>query len=297
VKDITKNDHLLLSIPRINVRKYWLVGKGKFSEIDGVGKGYPTKNSIEYIPITNELARFWGYYLAEGWTHGKREIELAFHQDEVNLINDVCSIVRNIFKCNPTFRYNNNSKVKVIRFYHSGLARTLDRDFGHGANNKFIPYWILGLTDERLRHLLNGYFYGDGCVAPNYNNAVAKTVSKNLAYTIKHMFVKTGVVPNIRHCDKGQCYSKKYDRTLKHSEHWIIDVGCEKFFGLDLNSKPRCHSDDCFIYLPIKEIENTTFDGNVYDITTESKTFSTNGFLSHNCGWQDDIQNIIKKSK
>ena len=137
----------------------------------------------KYIPakykITEDLCRLIGYFLAEG-SYKKSGINLSFHINETEYLNDVKKIIKNIFGLEyyETIIVENNSHSISIS---SETLLIFFRDFLNiksGAKNKQIPNFIFSSGEKCISSFLYGYFAGDGT---KYKNRISATsISKKL---------------------------------------------------------------------------------------------------------------------
>lgn len=141
------------------------------------GYPYSRKHPLEKLELTPALAKFMGYYVAEGSVDGST-IFLAIFNEVIE--RDVDSLLQEL---KPTFHTR-------LRFNKAGkprdLACNVGRTFaafigdacGRGAANKRIPTELFFAAPEIIRAFMDGYFSGDGTAGPN--KIAAGTVSKEL---------------------------------------------------------------------------------------------------------------------
>ena len=264
-------------------RKYWLMGqkrKGFTADPDGYNKTF-----LKYVPITPELCRLWGYYLAEG-SCTDRVVAFYFDKDELEYIADIKSILKNSLGLAHTWTVQDKrSRTKSICVASTGLSKALVRNFGKLAQGKHLPHWIYSLPRTHQRQLLTGYFNGDGCV--HLRNGFAawheiKTISKRLAYDMRLLASQFGVLPSIYHVDAHGNHKESYTIRFWGSHGELF--GLPKMQKYQVLHSLRHIDYGEFIGSPVMDVTKVHFEGKVYNLETESHSYMTSAFLTHNCG-------------
>ena len=151
---------------------------------------------FKYIPtkykITNDLCRLIGYFLAEG-SYGGGGLNFSFNINEIEYINDVKNIVKNIFNLDVYNNINENMNSCNIQVYSSTL-KIFFKDFLNikiGASNKRVPNFIYHSNESCKISFLYGYFCGDGSQTDTRINVTS--VSKYLISDISYLFNMFGL--------------------------------------------------------------------------------------------------------
>lgn len=148
------------------------------------------------IPVTDDFARFLGYFVAEGNFDGPAVI-ITNSNDEI--IADVKSICRRLFgleaKCYE--RVNENSKKINITIMSQPLVKALQLlGVKSGAGEKRVPPLIFGLSKSKIASFLRGYYSGDGSF---YRYTIeAATKSEGLASDLLYLLLTFGIVARRR---------------------------------------------------------------------------------------------------
>ena len=246
------------------------------------------------IQITPEFCRLVGYYLAEGYIVRKNNcIQFAFAEHESDYISEVVQLMKSVFGIEISkIRKNHGYE---LYFYSKVVAELFsilfyERGDIFRANTKLIPQWMLYLPKVKQVELFRGWWRGDAGV----------TVSETLAQQMKAICLRIGVIPSIYIVKKET--SKKYKRSIG-GRKIIVNHDCFTFRTLaffkdefNLMTQPefkrfntklsRRHGwiDDNYVYLPIKTIEYSDYEGKVYDLQIEgSHSFVTPSAAVHNC--------------
>jgi len=167
----------------------WKV-KPKITEIH-VRWGYKIKTKI---PLTKELFRLLGYYVAEGHKLTGRHscIGLTFGSHENDLIQDARSCIESVFGNKPSISHSNSSTQLT---FGGKLARLLAVDVlkaGSSAIDKRIPPIVFTAPNRLKMEFLKGYFAGDG-TASKINEISFKTISKLLASDLMYLLLQLGI--------------------------------------------------------------------------------------------------------
>lgn len=180
------------------------------------------------IPVIDEhLAWIMGRWLGDGWCriNQRRGYVLICcskkERGDVDRILTATGLRYSVVEEKTTFRYQIASRA---------FARWLDLNFGHGAEHKTIPAWILGWHHRKA--FLDGYISADGCNTPNGYRI--STVSKRVAIGITMLSQACGfsvsqrlVVPTRKHCIiQGRTVSEQeyYQISLYHKSRSSVDL-------------------------------------------------------------------------
>jgi dTDP-4-amino-4,6-dideoxygalactose transaminase/intein/homing endonuclease len=189
--------------------------------------------------ITNDLCRLIGYFIAEG-SYGDGGLNFSFNTNEIEYINDVKNIIKNIFNLdvfNSIIEEKNSCTIQI----YSTTLRIFFEEFLNikiGASNKRIPNFIYHSSESCKISFLYGYFCGDGSQTDTRINVTS--VSKNLISDISYLFNMLGLNGSIQESFQKERSVKKikikklkiqYSFTLNHVQlfdgHLEIDKKTE----------------------------------------------------------------------
>ena len=119
------------------------------------------------LNLDKGFARLLGYYISEGTTR-PNSIVFSFGTHEIDYINDVKEIVKNIFGIEVYERINDSAtqleiKSKLVALFFKEILKT-----GENAHNKRIPYIVYSMPNELKLEFLNSYINGDGSKVITY---------------------------------------------------------------------------------------------------------------------------------
>jgi nitrogen fixation NifU-like protein len=264
---------------------------------------FKSKNIPKRIPLNSSLLKLFGYFLSEGNVQDKitkTYISFALHIKETEIVEDIGRITRDLFNLEIKIKERPDTNGVVVYIYNAQLARFFKKFFGNGAENKFLPEFIMNLPIEKQKHLINGLWKGDGYVNTRRIGPRAgySTISYQLAQQIKVLLLRQGIVSSI-YLDK-----EKTSKGVHHKKAYRIHVGqresliklCKLF---DLKYSPKSYSsisswfNKGILYTPITKIESKNYKGKVYNLEVErDHSFASEAFCLHNCG---DIMKVFIK--
>lgn len=146
----------------------------------------------ECIPLDERTGIILGLYLADG----NADISSGYIQITKNN-ESIRTFVKQWFQemgiyCRERIDKRNMGVSSDIRAFSVVLAKLFIEMCGKGSAGKHIPDECYGGNDSFVRGLLNGYFSGDGCIAPN-GGIQSSSVSQELTEGISMMCSRIGV--------------------------------------------------------------------------------------------------------
>lgn len=233
----------------------------KDTRILPVKKAYSSNPRYKDVPkkieLSKQLLELFGTYLAEGCcslhdTKGKF-ISISGHTREMPLLERIAYFIQEVFGVNSTIYKCSSAESGIeLRAYSIDLALWFSNLFEQGAKNKRIPDVLMELSPKKLLYLSNSYISGDGY--RRKNQAEFTTVSSELGYQMILIFLKSGLIPNLRK-------NKKYNVS-----HWVGGYTLE---GLPSNSKLNMQ-DQYFVYHPVKSVSNYKQKKKAFSLQLES---------------------------
>lgn len=175
----TKNDYLEINV-QCNTNGH-----------NGDGKAGSIKNgrTIGTLPVTRDLARFMGLYLAEG--HGERDgVIFTFNNSERDYIDFVADICINIFGRKPTIR---STWATQVRLNIRNLSPWFTNQFGSNAREKRVPEFVFEWNTLNKLEFLRGYLDGDGSY--NSSGCAFSSASHQLIEDINRLVCSMGLEP------------------------------------------------------------------------------------------------------
>ncbi len=183
--------HALMDAAGLAVDTAWL-------EVGTKGKSLPGR-----LPITRDLCRFFGWWMAEGSYTNKDEVRLSLHASE---IDHVAGVAERLFGPVTVYRKNENSADVIV--CSAILGRTMKAlGFTGGSKTKRVPPFVYNLAPHHMAAFLEGYVNGDGGLNPKARAPQVEiaTESPQLADDVCHLLLFFGIVPTMyRRPDRPQ---------------------------------------------------------------------------------------------
>lgn len=151
------------------------------------------------LPLTEDLAEFFGWWVAEGSYNGKTGVRLSLHEDEVEHVAGLC---KRLFGTVTIYRKKINGKnsnkgsdiyinsTLLYLLMHDGLGM---RD---GSNRQHVPGEMFLAPLPIVAAFLKGYFSGDGYFSGKYIEA--GTTSRRLAEDVSTLLQYFGILARLR---------------------------------------------------------------------------------------------------
>lgn len=239
---------------------------------------------------TNKMAWILGFYLAEGHTRGRnptldtkgpyrREVIFSIADKETVFIVDKLLDVG--LKPHAQKHSKSSTRVTVTSIDFWVLC---NNTMGKYADGKFIPPTFMTMPVDWQESLLNGYFFGDGCISQDKRNKTvqqkATTVSWELATGIAKLIAKVHrLVASI---------DVLYPAGKTEIEGRTVNVKEAYSVGFTLLTSTRTRPgfvDEYGAWLPIKSIkELPTEQTKVYNLEVEEDhSYTVNDFAVRNC--------------
>jgi len=277
---LKKGDYLVYPIPYDIEDKDTIKIKWGKSRMDRKSKQLPTN-----IQVDANLLRLAGYYIAEGHAH-KREVVFTFNRNEIRYVDDVRSIVKNLFGLDTTSKTREDKNTCDVSINSPSLARLFVKWFGTGAENKTMPHFILILPPAKQKELIKGLWRGDGYVSKK--KAGYKTISKLLTEQIKMLLLRQSIVPSISENKPSGTHKKSYNieicgrKNLAMFNSLMLDKEHE-IFGASTHQ--RFVLSKTHVFLPVRNIEIFDYDGDVYNFeVADVQSYVSENATLHNCG-------------
>jgi intein/homing endonuclease len=236
---------------------YYTRGRGK----QGRGK-LPVR-----LSINDDFMSLAGWYLSEG-SGSSAGVNIANYSTEAQ--KEIIRLFHSVFDVNA------KADSRGVWCRSRSVSTLLSNLFGRGAHHKRIPDFMFHLPLEKQNFLIKSLWAGDGHVRKN--SVLYKTVSEELALGISYLTARIGAVPYIQRNPewfnlsfRGQSMIKMQqtlgvesrEHNFVRDQHWVINN---------------------LIWLPIREIETSHYDGPVYNLEVEhANSYVTENFIVHNC--------------
>ncbi|MDJ0270484.1 MAG: radical SAM protein [Aigarchaeota archaeon] len=253
------------------------------------------------LSVTPELCRLIGYYLAEGnvSSHPRHSnsltLQLTFDAHERKLVRDAIRLVRRCLKVRPIVASNQKNKTARVQINSVVLGLFFSLMFGGGSAEKRLPDEMLFLPRKLQSEIIRGLFLGDGYLRRDGSEFTFKTASRTLAHQLYLILLRLRISASIhiRHYS-GKAKAPYYVFSIKgKSLNKLL-----KILGIDARVKMPSDSPAIFyrnyLLVPIREVEEVDFDGDVYNLEVrDDESYTVNFFAVHNC-WRPDYGRVYR---
>jgi PHP family Zn ribbon phosphoesterase len=177
------------------------------------------RNKKESSLLIKPWLKFFGFWLAEGWTTGGKDgdYNVCVYNNDKNLLNEMKKLLEGLgFK---PYQRGNVVRVRDFQFFH------YLKQFGK-CSDKFIPSNIKSLSKELLEILFQYYIKGDGHVYGRSGKGLsATTTSIRLRDDLQEIALKMGISAYYKLDQKkgtpfsSPCMKKIYKQ---RNDSWVI---------------------------------------------------------------------------
>lgn len=307
-ENLTKKDYVLFPRTKINNNQRYL----SVAETLGceVKKGFVSRKKLlkkikDKILINKDLMRLAGYYLSEGSIGARRHVvQFSFNKNEEAFANEVVYLTKRVFETDATKSYINN--LVEVKINSVVVAELFSQLFGHQSHLKKIPQIFMFLPECKTAELIKAFWRGDGDV--DRDRFRFCTTSSVLAFQLKILFHRIGIIPTFRQVDTKKIKSsfiKNREIRAKHDCYYLTIGGKSlkkisqileyhhPFLNKRVNTYQYARLTPNFIWMPIKSIEREPYKGTVFNLQTRSGSYVLNNMAVHNCtadpGWVTGI--------
>jgi len=250
-------------------------------------RAYRSKNRLpEVVPLSNELLRLVGYYLAEGsCTKSHRRVEFCLHRKELGYAAEIRHAIRKVFGLKTDTRVQGNGMIVGVNSVV--LGSVFAAMFGRLQHERRLPPEWLDLPLARLRHLVRAFMNGDGC--RHEKVFVTKICARTFAYQFRDILVRAGLVPTLRHLTpKTVTIRGRRSVTLEHFEVRVNRKATQS------NRGHRGCNDGRYVFLPIRTVRDMPYQGGVYNLQVDGdESYVVGSHAVHNCKFVDETYSFF----
>ena len=255
------------------------------------GRGGSFTTELVSLPVTSELMRLVGYYLAEG-SSDRYRVSFDIHKNEEDLKQDIVESVAKVFGAEVSLKPDPDShglklcidSVRVAAFFSQ---------FGHHCDEKRLPWSMVLLPVDSIKEIVRGEFWGDGHYSDKYyayktkmhsNYFTTRTTSKDLALQMHYMLGRIGILSSIstqKQKDRKLCYSVTVHSPYVEAMGRLVEVPAKN----SAISHSYIHLTDGMIVSPVVKIETRDVkDYFVQNFEVEGdNSYIASNISVHNC--------------
>ena len=231
------------------------------------------------IPLDEGLAELLGYYCAEGCVVRSRVrpnswvLNFSFSPDEGDLVDRVIDLLGRYMEVKGRrVARQTTAAVSVGKASAALLFKSLA---GSRGIAKHVPLALFDAPAPVIRAFLNAYVEGDGCRLPNGKVSVT-TVAPDLAYGVAWLALRLGYMPSVYRNEVNPDRSIE-GRAVKsqpeqYSVVWYEQCG-------ESGPRRKLLETDAFYLVPVREVSDVDFEGDVFNMEVEEEHNYLAGFL------------------
>ena len=234
------------------------------------------------LPLTPDLGRLVGYYLAEGSADDRRLV-FSFHEKEQNYRNDVRRIVHRTFDLRG-YETKNTGLGRNVRYDSAVLARVFG-SLGKKCDEKRIPAVFMTAPRAVREELIRGLWRGDGHREFHRQYFGIVTTSAHLAYQVQEILGGLGIAAGVTtssHPGRRRAYRLLVTAEFSEQMAALLQVELS-----DTRNRKASHYlvDDDFVYASIRGIDVGQVENlQVFNLeVNEDQTYTAAGQVVHNC--------------
>lgn len=237
------------------------------------------------VEVTEDLARFFGLYAAEG-CGGGCGITFTFNNNETAYIDHVVKVCKEVFGRTPNIRKRWATNVTLnIKPLH----RLFTQWFGSKAHLKKVPPFVFEWGLKNRLAFLHGYLEGDGCIPKGGGNTF-NSASRELVEDVCRLAETCGL--------EGSTIWPTKPVSSVYQGQSILGKGAytarikTRSWGKLLDLR-EAHSDNSTFHIPIMAIEEhrvsaSLVDDYVYNLeVADDNSYIADCAAVHNCFFND----------
>ncbi len=286
-----------------------LVDRGLTVQAMATELGYKNRGSVHNLLFHYEIDRpasrvvgdeilndsdFWwfvGLWLAEGCVtkdrKGHGHVRLTVHVKERPMLERVEKMLA---RNNLTISSYQKGNVLQASIFSKQLGLFL-RQFGTNAKNKMVPEWVNHLPLAFIKEMFIGYWQGDGCLSTNKegtHHIRAGSSSLDLLEGWQRTLLLFNVPSSIMRAAKAREMQIGDNKPYMAVDSWELRLYLSDAPWVSLSTVPvpplkqMLSVRDGDLYLPVKTISLTGYEGDVWDIETPCHDFLTHSLTAHN---------------
>ncbi len=250
------------------------------------------KPIAEYLPADAEFGEILGLYAGDGSVSAQHQVEVCLGLEEREWVEQYRDQIERLLGERPTVLPMHDRNAHRVMLYHKRFGRVLKRLVCGLSRQRYLHPDVFRMPKETLRGVLRGWLKADGHGYHRdgkYTYLFGDSVSYQLAWQMFWIAAALGYRPGLR-----RTYTRKsvygfwaYRLTFYGNE--AAELGLETRVKMrdqrppNLPSQRISYLTDDFYYLPITEIEQVPYKGEVVDLSVEDdSSFIVGGCSVHN---------------
>lgn len=233
------------------------------------------EDNLEQVLDDNTL---WlvGRYIADGWRNdSQKQVYICCSLAEESELQER---IEKAGYC--VFSYPDKA---TVRFRLPGEFYDIIYSCGKLAHGKRLPYWILALSPERAKHVLDGYLSGDGHLEPTMKKWIFSTASKELALGLGLLVQRVTNTPCSLVISKRAGTTTIEGRTVNQRTSYTCTMQYAHREGTRFRN-PAAFVEDGIAWKPMNVNKPTGNVETVYNIqVADDESYMVENMIVHNC--------------
>lgn len=265
--EITKEDYLAIPINKKEIIPSFstTIKDNQYSE----------KTVITKID-TDDYWFLLGYFLGDGWlVDSKKEVYFVVNNQQVHSILPKLKSILGLAKLT-------NSGTNCTKYVgkKKQVFEILSL-FGKYADKKTIPQFVFDAPKKFIEKFIEGYKSADGCKTDD--GVSFTTTSENIAYGLQLLYAKLGVKASV-YFQKRPSKTVIENREVNQMDTFSVNLYKQK------NKSSKYKFSENYLWLKVKDINTTNYDGYVYNLSTEDNhTYNVYNIINHNCHYSFQV--------
>ncbi|MBI2598546.1 MAG: helix-turn-helix domain-containing protein, partial [Candidatus Diapherotrites archaeon] len=150
--------------------------------------------------VNEEMARFYGYLLAEGYMHKSKNFQSArFVNSDKEVVEDFICISEKLFGLKAGKRFRNNAfeimlpKRELCRFLRKNFPQLFEL-----SKNKKISSLIMSSTDSVVKEMIKSFVETEGCIRKDARIIEVSSASKELMENLTILLARFGIIGSMK---------------------------------------------------------------------------------------------------
>jgi DNA gyrase subunit B len=152
-----------------------------------------------FLPVTEQLCYFLGWYAAEGSLSRRSQVSLSLGADDEPYLASIVAAIEATFGETPRVHVSKQHASVRKLYFNSTIAARLIAALGLDGNapDKRVPNLLFNVSEEYQLAFLEGYFLGDGTKGNTKSHLPFCTTSRRFADGLLYLLGQLGIVASI----------------------------------------------------------------------------------------------------
>jgi hypothetical protein len=303
-QDLNKGDYLAFPVKQFATKNAWLSTERWVPTLRAHKHVLPSK-----LRFTEDVARLFGLYLAEGCSAERGKVEFCFHSKEVEYQNHVRRVIDTWLPDTETKFVKGSGNYVQVQKYSVELQSFLAGLLGERCATKTLRN-LGSLTQKQAIALLKGLYEGDGTFfyeQNKYPRLHLKSVNLGLLAEVRDLLLSLGFYPSIVKDNSytdgkkvGPCYQLKLQGYQAEKLANLFGWEPRNYYNAnDTSAKFKFLENMVLVQVEqVKKSKERNFIA--LEVTDPSHSYLTLGTISHNTqmnlgAWRSSVEDNLSR--